>query len=556
MARNHQQWLDAFRRGRSEMENHLIDGLVDGRIGRREFLRQGSLLGLSLPLLGGIGAAAGFGTMTSPAAAQGTPGATIRVACYVPKAAIDPVKTGDGGGLLMLQQTGEFLCFDGPDLVLQPMLAESWSANDDATVWTFKLRKGVKFHSGGEMTAADVVASMDRLADPENGSNALSVFRGLLQKGGTRKVDDYTVAFHLDQPNGSFPYMVSSDNYNAIILPADYEENYEASFDGTGPFKLDNYRPRVGASFVRNEDYWGEKALPARTEFTFFTDIQPQIIALQSGEVDILNLLPQFASVGLKNNPDVAFHSMRSTSHRQVHMRCDTGPFQDPRVRRAMALCLDRDQMVAGLLKGFGEPGNDSPIAPAYPTVDASVPQRQKNIAEAKALLEAAGHAGGVSTTLTTHQYLEMPAYAQLIQSWGREAGFNIDLNVLDSAAYYGDAVFGKSNWLDSEFGITEYSHRGVPNVFLSASMTSEGSWNAAHFRNADYDRLVKTYIETLDLEERKAAASRIQALLLEETPVMFGYFTSYLQATRKGVTGAQPTAMSQLFLSRASKAA
>ncbi|MEW5716927.1 ABC transporter substrate-binding protein, partial [Pseudomonas sp. SB113] len=140
---------------------------------------------------------------------------------------------------------------------------------------------------------------------PANSSNALSVFRGLLQKGAIRKVDDHTVEFHLDAPNGNFPYMVSSDNYNAIILPANYKGDFETTFDGTGPFKLERYTPKVGASFVRNEDYWGEKALPERTEFIFYTDIQPQILALQGGQVDIISLLPVPSSVGLANDPNI-----------------------------------------------------------------------------------------------------------------------------------------------------------------------------------------------------------------------------------------------------------
>ncbi|TGR72775.1 peptide ABC transporter substrate-binding protein, partial [Mesorhizobium sp. M2D.F.Ca.ET.223.01.1.1] len=116
---------------------------------------------------------------------------------------INRVTIADAGGLLVMQQVAEFLCVDGPDLVLKPALAESWKPNADGTVWTFTLRKGVKFHSGGEMKAEDVVASIDRLADPANSSNALSVFSGILQKGNTKKVDDYTVEFHLDEPNGN-----------------------------------------------------------------------------------------------------------------------------------------------------------------------------------------------------------------------------------------------------------------------------------------------------------------------------------------------------------------
>ncbi len=547
--------LDLFRRDHTPLENHLIDGLVDGRVSRREFIRHGSLLGLSLPLMSRIGVAAGFGAMPSLARAQGAPGATIRVASHVPAATIDPVTVADGGGLVVLQQVTEFLCLDGPDLVLRPMLAESWKANDDGTVWTFKLRKGVKFHSGSEMTADDVVASIERLADPANGSYALSAFKGTLGKGGSRKVDDYTVEFHLDAPNGNFPYLVSSDNFNAVILPASYKGDYEKTFDGTGPFKLDKYTPKVGASFVRNENYWGEKALPARTEFTFFADTQPEILALQSGQVDIINLLPITASVGLRNDPNIQLVSLKGASHRQLHMRCDSDPFKDPRVRRAVALCLDRKKLVAGLLKGYGLEGNDSPFAPVFPSTDKDVPQRGQDIAQAKQLMEAAGVGNGFKVTLTTERYVEIPEYAQLVQSWVKQIGIDMELNILDQTAYYGKAKFGKSNWLDSVMGITDYGHRGVPNVYLSAPLKSDGTWNAAHFKNSDYDRLVNSYIAAVDLEEQKDTAGKIQKLLLEETPVIIAYFNKFLMATAKGVTGAEPTAMSQLFLQRTSKA-
>ncbi|RUV34863.1 ABC transporter substrate-binding protein [Mesorhizobium sp. M7A.F.Ca.MR.148.00.0.0] len=547
--------LDLIRRNRTPLENHLIDGLVDGRVSRRDFVRHGSLLGLSLPLLGRIGMAAGLGGMPSLARAQGAPGATIRVASSVPAATIDPVTIADAGGLLVMQQVAEFLCVDGPDLVLQPALAESWKPNDNGTVWTFKLRKGVKFHSGGEMKAEDVVASIDRLADPANSSNALSVFTGILQKGASKKVDDYTVEFHLDAPNGNFPYMLSSDNYNAVIIPASYKGDYEKSFDGTGPFRIEKYTAKVGASFIRNEDYWGPKALPERTEFTFFTDMQPQILALQGGQVDIINQMPVLAGVALLNDPNVDIISLKSSAHQQLHMRCDEGPLKDARVRRAIALCLDRDKLAAGLMKGRSALGNDSPFAAVYPSTDTSVPQRKQDIAQAKQLMEAAGLGQGFKITLTTERYLEIPEYAQLIQNWVKEIGVQLDLNILDQSGYYGDAVFGKSNWLDSVMGITDYGHRGVPNVYLAAPLKSEGTWNAAHFKNKDYDALATSYIAALDLEAQKADAGKIQKLLLEETPVIFGYFYDYLTATAKGVAGVQPTAMSQLFLDKASKA-
>ncbi|TIV76210.1 MAG: peptide ABC transporter substrate-binding protein, partial [Mesorhizobium sp.] len=112
-------------------------------------------------------------------------------------------------------------------------------------------------------------------------------------------------------------------------------------------------------------------------------------------------------------------------------------------------------------------PGNDSPFAAVFPSTDTSVPQRKQDIGQAKQLMEAAGAGKGFKVTLTTVHFAEIPEYAQLIQNWVKEIGIEIELNILDTGSYYGDGVFGKSNWLDSVMGITDYGHRGVPNVLL-----------------------------------------------------------------------------------------
>ena len=543
--------IELFRSTHGEVHNQLIDSLLAGRLNRREFMRHGSCLGLSLTTLGTIAGSVGLIAGPRSARAAGT-GGTIRVAQNAPASAIDPVKIADGPGLAILSYVGDFLCFDRNDLTLEPMLAESWSPNKDGTVWTFKLRQGVKFHNGKPLTADDVVASIDRLADPANGSNALSAFTGYLSKGGTRKVDDHTVAFHLDAANGSFPYLVSSDNYNAIILPADYAGNFEQSMIATGPFKLEKHTPQVGASFVRNTDYWGGQVVPERVEATFFADIQPQILALQGGQADVILQAPVLQSVAVLNDPNFEVISLPSTAHQQLHMRNDMEPFKDARVRRAVALTLDRPKLVQGLMKGRAKIGNDSPFAAVYPMTDKSVPQRERNIAEAKELMAAAGMANGFETTLTTERFLEIPDYAVLVQNAVKEIGGKINLNVLDQGAYYGDAVYGKSPWLDSVMGITDYGHRGVPNVFLSAPLRSDGTWNGAHFKNKDYDQLVTSYIASLDIEAQRATAGKIQRLLLEETPVIFSYFYDYLTVVKKGMSGVVTTAMGQLLLAKA----
>ncbi len=541
--------LDAVRRDVGVLENDLFDELLSGCIGRRDFMRHGSVLGLSLPLLGGI-AGAVFGPTLSPrrAMAAGTPGATIRIGIGQPAGAIDPVTIADNGGLVLLEPTGEFLCRTGPDLVLQPQLAESWRPNTDGSVWTFKLRQDVTFQNGRKMTADDVIASIDRMADPKNSANALSAFKGILQKGNSRKIDDHTVEFHLDAPNGNFPYVLSTDNYNLVILPADYAGDYEKTFIGTGPFKLEKFTPKVGASFVRNPNYWGKPALPERLEYSFFGDQQSQVLALQGGDVDVLQQVAFKGAQALFNDPNIDVMSIKSVSHQQVHMRTDMAPFQDKRVRRALALTLDRKKLVAGLFNGRASIGNDTPFAALFPSSDPTVPQREQNLAEAKQLLEAAGVGKGFDVKLTTERYMEIPDYAVLLQNFAKAVGINIALNVEDQNAYYGKAVFGQSDWLDSVLGITDYGHRGVPNVFLSAPLTSDGTWNSAHFKNPTYDKLVAQYIASPDLGGQRAIAGQIQRLLLDETPLIVGYFFDELVPMRKGLAGIPPIA-NRLFM-------
>jgi peptide/nickel transport system substrate-binding protein len=162
--------------------------------------------------------------------------------------------------------------------------------------------------------------------------------------------------------------------------------------------------------------------------------------------------------------------------------------------------------------------------------------------------MEAAGAGKGFAVKLTTEVYLEIPDYAVLIQNAAKAIGVDIQLNVEQQDAYYGKAVFGQSDWLDSVLGITDYGHRGVPNVFLSAPLLSEGSWNSAHFKHAEYDKLVAQYIASPDLGGQRSTASKIQKLLLEETPIITSYFFDELMPVRKGVGGI-PAIPNRLFL-------
>ncbi len=558
--------LSRLRQGQGEIANHVIDEYAAGRLSRRDFLRRGAVVGISLPVLGAVISACGSSSTSTPSTSSssgaGKAGATIKAGIIVPAATVNPVTVADQGGLDMLGQTGEYLTFSDQHLTLQPALATSWTPNSKADVWTFKIRQGVKFHNGQPLTADDVVYTYKLQTNPKSASNALSAFGGGLAPDGVKKVDDHTVAFHLTAPNGNFPYLTSSDNYNMVILPNNYDPaKWQSSFIGTGPFVLKSYTPKVSASFTRNAQYWGTKALPAATEFTFYDTPTPMVLALTGGSIDVLG---QFAVSGGEQllAPGAPYNiiNLKSAAHRQLSMRCDQAPFTDPRVRQAIALTLDRPAIITALFKGQAALGNDSPFAPVYPSTNHTVPQRAKDIAKAKSLLSAAGHPNGFTTQLIGNDTLEIPSYGQIVAQAAKSIGVTIHTKFEPSGTYYGKATFGNSDWLDATMSLVDYGHRSVPNVFLTAPLQTAnakkgtGSWNAAHFSNAQYDKLSQQYIATSDLTTQRTIAGQIETLLLNETPIIFAYFYNYLSATAKNVHGAYPTAIGHIFLNKTTK--
>jgi peptide/nickel transport system substrate-binding protein len=278
------------------------------------------------------------------------------------------------------------------------------------------------------------------------------------------------------------------------------------------------------------------------------------IVAIQGDEVDFVEHFSVAGGKALLDNPDVQVIAIQTATHRQLHMRTDKEPFTDARVRQAIGLAIDRSALVDGLWEGLADLGNDSPFAPVYPSTDTSVPQREQDIEQAKQLLADAG-AEGFTVQLDTWDGFEIPDLAQLVKNAAAEIGVTINLNITDAGTYYGDGVYGKSPWLDSVMGITDYGHRPVPNVYLTAALAGDpklGVWNSAHFKNDDYDELVRQYVAALDVDSQRTIAKQIQELLLEETPIIFPYFYNFLSAAVPNLQGAVSAATGQFDLSKA----
>jgi peptide/nickel transport system substrate-binding protein len=556
--------VDSIRRRSTPVQNHIIDEYEAGKITRRQFIRRATILGMSVPVAGFLASACTPAEDVVEPEPEDTPEddvtpadpdepATLRVGFLQLGGPLDPVLVVDEPRLALLGQTASYLIFSDSELNPRPQLAERWEPNDAGDEWTFHLRQGVTYHDGTEVTADDVVASFRGLEQYESGAYLAAAGTFGVTGDGVEKVDDYTVRFSLEAPNGALPFFVSSDNYNAVVLPAAfweaYEEgSYEQDFPGTGPWVMERYEPGQSAAFVKNENYFEDNARqPDRLEVSFFAEEAPMVTAYQEGRIDVIAPNLSFAGgTALIDSPDAVISNIPTAQHRQIYFDTSRPPFDDNRVRQAVALSLNRQALIDGLMGGFGVLGNDHPIWEVYPMFDpGSVDQREVDLAAAQQLLEAAGYADGLSARLDTLVFRELEDLATLVQTMAREIGVDLEVSAFDDTTYYSDY------WLAAEgsMGIVNYGHRGVPNVYLSEPLLSEGTWNASHWANEEYDQLFSQFAAAPDLDTQRQLAGQIQALLWEEVPFAVPYFLDNLAVTRPGIEGLEVTGMGHVYL-------
>ena len=266
-------------------------------------------------------------------------GGTLRVGITVWGGSLEPYLLNEGGSLAFAGIPAEYLTFTTPRGQVVPWLATSWKANADATVWTFQIRRGVKFHNGKTLTARDVVASMRQYVSAKGSNAGLTPY---FDPAGVTARGNYTVVFRLKQPIGVFPYLVSQTTYQAPIqlaATAAKPGTWVASgMIGTGPFKLVKYVDKRSADLVVNTAYWGGRPPLNAVKITFYQGSAPLVLALRAGQIDLaMQLSPQEAQP-FKRNAKYTYYAQPTSAHRMVCMRTDIAPFKDARVRRAMAL--------------------------------------------------------------------------------------------------------------------------------------------------------------------------------------------------------------------------
>jgi peptide/nickel transport system substrate-binding protein len=571
--------LDLVRRSATPIELDLVESFANGRITRRQFIKRASVIGLSLPAVSAVIAACSPGT---PSAAPGSvaPGAsgsaapsaavaggTIRCAIQRP-VSVDPVAMQDLGGYGIVAQSFEFLCAQKTDPAdpggLDPGLATEWSPNDDGTVWTFKLRPEAKWqHDGSAFTSADVVATMERLVAAGN-----SGLKGVLDPGGAVATDPNTVTFTLVSANGNFPYLVSIYNAQTVITPADYVAGTTADArpTGTGPWKLDSYNQQTGATFSRNEGWWGGQTPLDSTEFIFFDETGPMITAYQGDQVDAIVQFDVLTGAALFNDPNFTLIATPAALHRQIWMRVDKPPFDNVKVREALALTWDRDVLIQQLFQGRAELGNDHVIWQGYPYYDSSIPQRTRDVDKAKALLTEAG-AADLSIVLHAGELQEIPDLAVLLKSQAAEAGITLNVEVESLSTFYG-AAWCPGDPADpnkptdppcvnaAELGIVDYGHRATPDVYLNAALKTKGIWNSSQYASSEFDAAFGEFQAAVAVDAQKAACTKIETILNREIPVGLPYFYNYLAGNSNKFTGVFSSALGQMSFATTSKVA
>ena len=536
-----------------EYGEHLVDMVRAGKMTRRQLLVRGSVFGLSATAVGQLLAACGEdsteSTTASPSASSAGPepvmGGTLKVVISPSITDIDPVKVYDTGGATLVAQFCEYLINMKDDLSLEGRLAESWSPNETGDTWTFKLRQGIKFNDGSPFEAEDVVATMDRLTDPEGGSAALAALGGILSPGGTRAVDTYTVEFNLDKPFADFPYMVCTSSYNTVMLPRTYEGDWVKNPVGTGPWLLKEYVAKQRCVAVKNPDYWRKDAqgrqLPYMDtiEWPMVEDESASALQLQSGAVDVKANTPFQGAQALFNDPDLRVDAYKATGLRQVNMNNTKEPFTDQKVRQALALCLDREAINQALFDGKSTVGYDTFFnSDVYPDMPPNVVRSQDH-EKAKSLLAEAGYPDGVEVTLTTMGYLEVPQLAQLIKAQCAPAGIDVKIQPIDYNEWYaGDA--DTTPWLNAQFGIVEWGPRPTPGVFVQACLLPSSAWNSVHWENQEFFDIFAEYMSTTDEAARLEMATQLAQLMQDGTPVVVAFFITQLRAQKKAVHGIQ----------------
>jgi peptide/nickel transport system substrate-binding protein len=402
-----------------------------------------------------------------------------------------------------------------------PELATSWTPNADATEWTLTLQPGVTFQDGSAFDAADVVYSLGRIEDPALESPVSAVL-GIIDR--VEVIDPLTVKIVLETPHAGIPLLLL--DYRVRMIPEGTGSTIEENPIGTGPFRVESYDPEGTTTLLAFDDYWEGRPLLDRVVFTAIPDSEARHQAMLAGQLD-LNSVTRDQLAAFEGNPDFQLQSFPAGGWFGIVFRTDTPPYDDPGVRRALRIAVDRTAMMTLMVGADGGTiGCDTPVRADDPfRADLSCPQ---DIEGARALLAEAGYPDGIDVELFTSD-LEpgMVRFAEVYQAQVAPAGIRVNLTVAPADGYWDDV------WLVEPASVTSWGERPADQILNEAFRTG-ASWNETYWSNPDFDALLDQARSTLDTEEARALYVQAQELLFAEG----GAFIPYLEDGRRVLSG------------------
>ena len=414
----------------------------------------------------------------------------------------------------------------------QPMpdLAESWEGSPDATEFIFKLRPGVTFHDGSPCTSKDVVATYEAILNPDIPASASAVL-DMIDK--VEAVDDTTVRFALKAPYADLP--TSTAHANARILSAaalsrDLTE-LDTKVNGTGPFKLENYDSARITRLVKNENYFipGKPYLDA-VEMHLFPDLAAETTNFLSGDVDVMLLVQQADFERISSAAGVKALRVPSGRYVNVVMRQDQPPFDDVRLRKALAMSVDRQLLVDIVLEGLGRPAHDNILSPEF-RYRIETPEVPYDPQAAKALLAEAGYPDGIKLNLVASNRPAIRAQVAIaIKQMALPAGFDIEVETMPHDTYLANV------WRKGNFYMAYWGMQPTEDATFNLLLTSNASYEDSAWKNEEFDALVEKGRSTTVESERVAAYAKAQELILRDTPYIIPFYEDVLTASRDDV--------------------
>jgi len=414
-----------------------------------------------------------------------------------------------------------------------PRLAASWTRNGSATRWVFQLRKGVHFDDGHELTAKDVVYSYKTMLNPKNGYAAVNQLPYLTPAGVTA-VGRYAVAFTTIQPVVELPLALSF--LEGVIIPDGASLTYLKSHaDGTGPYVLPSWQAgNKVMHLIANPTYW-RKGLPKSScvDLQEIQDATARAAAVESGQADVDAEVDLQTLGALKGSSQVRIVSSPPVISLVIWMWTDTPPFNNPKVRQALKLVVDRDAMVTIAELGYAVPGDDDPIPPTWPSAWRHTYPKQ-NITQAKGLLAAAGYTDSHPLAVTLYASDIQPGALTLATAYKQmaaQAGIQVTINTIPLSQYW-DTI-----WLKQPMGLSSWGVR-APAQGLPLAYSCKTKFPETHWCNKQFDTLLSQASRTGDSTVRAALYKQAQKLLAEDGGVINILFFKNLSAVRSRCGG------------------